>query len=592
MGTDQVIDIKSCKVKHYQKKEEKKKKKKNGWWFSDTDEELFVWVVVLLIVSSCLFWQGDQVEEEEEGRRRLAEEICNATFCCTPVEEDKEGWVVALEWLLIVLLVALSGLFSGLTLGLMSLDLVGLEIVIGGDPDSKDAQYARAIQPIRRKGNLLLCTLLLGNVSVNAALSIFLADYTSGVAGFLISTAVIVVFGEIFPQAACSRHALRVGANSIYIVRFFLVILYPVAFPLSFVLDKIFQEEIGSIYSSGELNKLVQIHLKHEQLDVDQAKMMGGALDLKDKNVSDVMTAFDDMFMLESEAVLNFSTMSQIFQCGYSRIPVYEGNRNNVIGLLLTKDLILIDPEDCTTVKSVIQFFGRNVKTFWPDTPLSTALKEFRSGGGHLGIVNEVNNQDDTKDPFYEVVGCVTLEDIIEEILQEEILDETDQDERPVVDRATFDFARLRLLDTHRKNNLSDEEVNAITAHLCQNVSVFAAEIKSQTTTKAQVHDLVKDCAVLDVPVGEKLYTKGKPITHCTLILSGKMDISSGNEGFRSTAGPWSLVGQSCLENPALVGDFSAIVSEGVRCIRISANALRKITDQAPSSFMALEFSK
>jgi metal transporter CNNM len=87
----------------------------------------------------------------------------------------------------IIFLVALSAVFSGLTLGLMSLDKIGLEVVIGAGEDESAtekekalAEAARKIAPIRKDGNLLLTTLLLGNVAVNSLLSILMADLTSG----------------------------------------------------------------------------------------------------------------------------------------------------------------------------------------------------------------------------------------------------------------------------------------------------------------------------------------------------------------------------------------------------------------------------
>ena len=120
--------------------------------------------------------------------------------CTTPVDLKPE-WQLIIEWVLIVLLVLLSGLFSGLNLGLMSLDLTGLEIIAKGDPLSSEAGYARTIMPVRKYHNWLLCTLLFGNVAVNAALSILLSAYTDGATGFVLSTAIIVVFGEIIPQA-------------------------------------------------------------------------------------------------------------------------------------------------------------------------------------------------------------------------------------------------------------------------------------------------------------------------------------------------------------------------------------------------------
>ena len=77
----------------------------------------------------------------------------------------------ALTWVLIVVLILLSGLFSGLTLGLLSLDITALDILISGS-SPQTASYARAIAPVRKNGNQLLCTLLLGNVAVNALLAI------------------------------------------------------------------------------------------------------------------------------------------------------------------------------------------------------------------------------------------------------------------------------------------------------------------------------------------------------------------------------------------------------------------------------------
>jgi hypothetical protein len=134
--------------------------------------------------------------------------------CCLQYEADlcpsQNAWIevipFGLQIALIVVLILLSALFSGLTLGLMSLDKTGLEIIMGGD-DPKAAEYARIIYPVREDGNLLLCTLLLGNVMVNSLLSILLAEYTGGLVGLVSSTFLIVIFGEILPQAVVSSLA-------------------------------------------------------------------------------------------------------------------------------------------------------------------------------------------------------------------------------------------------------------------------------------------------------------------------------------------------------------------------------------------------
>ena len=133
-------------------------------------------------------------------------DYCNTTFqeaICQPVEEETSTLAsipMAVQILIILVLLSFSALFSGLTLGLMSLDITGLEIVMAGD-DPDAAKFAERIYPLRKQGNLLLCTLLLGNVAVNSLMSIFSAAIFDGTTGFLTSTFAIVIFGEIIPQA-------------------------------------------------------------------------------------------------------------------------------------------------------------------------------------------------------------------------------------------------------------------------------------------------------------------------------------------------------------------------------------------------------
>jgi hypothetical protein len=128
--------------------------------------------------------------------RFLQNDVCDAV-CCEQFQIVCEssnpfsGVALSIQIIMIIGLILFSALFSGLTLGLMSLDKTGLEIVMEGD-DPIYAEYARKIYPLRKNGNLLLCTLLLGNVAVNSLLSILLADKAGGIIGFLASTFIIV----------------------------------------------------------------------------------------------------------------------------------------------------------------------------------------------------------------------------------------------------------------------------------------------------------------------------------------------------------------------------------------------------------------
>jgi metal transporter CNNM len=124
-----------------------------------------------------------------------------AVPCVPIVEEQKPFDPISLVY--IVILASMSASFSGLNLGLMGLDVKNLELLTKGpfnnEEEARDARYAEKILPLRKRGNLLLCTILIGNVIVNSSLAIFMGELTSGIFGLLLSTGVITIFGEIVP---------------------------------------------------------------------------------------------------------------------------------------------------------------------------------------------------------------------------------------------------------------------------------------------------------------------------------------------------------------------------------------------------------
>lgn len=127
--------------------------------------------------------------------------------------------------LIIFALVLFAGLMSGLTLGLMSLGLVDLEVLIkSGKPEDK--KHAEKILPVVKNQHLLLCTLLIGNSLAMEALPIFLDSLVPAWGAVLISVTLILMFGEIFPQAVCSRYGLAVGAAMAPIVHVLLLVFF------------------------------------------------------------------------------------------------------------------------------------------------------------------------------------------------------------------------------------------------------------------------------------------------------------------------------------------------------------------------------
>ena len=212
------------------------------------------------------------------------------------------------------ILLSLSGLFSGLNLGLMSLDVSELILLkrIGTD---KERSYANKIYPLRKRGNFLLCTILLGNVLVNSTSTLILGDLLSGIYAAFGSTILIVLFGEIIPQAACSKHGLAVGAHTRFITYFFMILTSPVSFPLSKILDYVLGKEIAATYNREKIRELMK---NVKDLEENERRMISGALDFNKRIVSDIMTQLSEVFMLDVNSKLDFTTVVNIQQKGFS----------------------------------------------------------------------------------------------------------------------------------------------------------------------------------------------------------------------------------------------------------------------------------
>ena len=332
---------------------------------------------------------------------------------------------VANDCVLILLLLFLSAVTSGLNLGLMSLDMNELA-VISSCGDQRERSYARTIAPLRKRGNYLLCSLLLGNVMVNSTLTVILEEMTSGLVAVIGSTLAIVILGEIVPQALCARQGLAIGARTIYLTYAFMLLTFPLSYPISCLLDCVLGEEKGNVYDRERLMEFIRITGHHTQLESDEVAIISGALKLKKIKVDQIMTRIEDVFMLPLECMLDRDTIKRIIERGYSRIPVYElGDRKQIVALILAKDLALLDPDDQMPLANMLRYCKHPLIFIEGHATLDVALNEFKTGKSHMAVVRQIYD-DGEVDKYYEAIGVVTLEDVIEEVLQTEINDETD----------------------------------------------------------------------------------------------------------------------------------------------------------------------
>jgi len=354
--------------------------------------------------------------------------------------------------------VIFAGLMSGLTIGLFSLDLLTLEVLKNGG-DAKQRKYAKRITPVVNKRHLVLVTLLLSNAAAMEALPIFLDALMSPIAAIMISVTAVLFFGEIIPQALCARFGLAIGANLAWLVQGLMFLLFPISWPISKILDKILGAEHSSHFNTTELKELVTLHGQDKAgpLGLDEMTIIKGALDMRQKTVKDAMKPLDSVFMLEIKMKMDHPILAKVKEEGHSRVPVYEGSRHNIKGVLLVKSLLFVNLEDAPLLSELEL---REIPNIAANSSLYDLLNLFQTGKSHMASVYDSQTN--------LIIGIVTLEDIIEELIQEEIYDEDDLAEiyqeksQQILKEARIFRRGISFVPQKRKsNNLSMDKKNS-----------------------------------------------------------------------------------------------------------------------------------
>lgn len=184
-------------------------------------------------------------------------------------------------WIVLAMVACLvqSGMFSGLNLAMFSVSRLRLEVEAeAGDPD------ATRVLALRKDSNFLLTTILWANVAVNTLLAQLADSVLAGAAGFAVATVAITFFGEIVPQAWFSRNALRMGARLAPVLRVYQILLWPVARPSAWLLDRWLGSEGAAFFREEDLRRVIVRHMEADESDVERVEGLGALnfLDLDD----------------------------------------------------------------------------------------------------------------------------------------------------------------------------------------------------------------------------------------------------------------------------------------------------------------------
>lgn len=322
--------------------------------------------------------------------------------------------------LIILISVVLSGFFSGAEIAFFSLTEAKVHSL-----EKDKTRGAALVSKLKANPERLLITILICNNAINivsaSVVTVLVAERIGsnaiGIASGVM-TLMILIFGEIVPKSLSARFAVRMARISAYPLSLLQIILSPLIYileSLTKLINRIFkQKNTTAAETEAELTSLAQLGYKHGRVEELEHEVIRNVFTLNDTKVTKAMTKREDIVMVDAEKTIN-ETIKTIKKEKYSRIPIYKNDPDSILGFVMVKDMITV-PRDRWTTTTLSQI-KHTVVFVRPSTVLSDLFNEFIHKHTHMAIVRNSKKQ---------VLGLITIEDIIEEVLGE-IEDETDE---------------------------------------------------------------------------------------------------------------------------------------------------------------------
>ena len=327
----------------------------------------------------------------------------------------------------LITMIGLSGYFSGLEVALVSIRLSKIEQMV------KDkVRGAVSLHKLKSNPSRMMSSVNLGNNLASIAATALATDLSLKLFGddglaiaIGIMTFLILIFGEITPKTYCNANAAKVAVKNSRILLIFSYALFPIVWIFEIITKGMIKLTGSSDMPPGltedEIKEIVKQGYKDKAIEKQESELVHGALNFDDIVIRSVMTPRTKMFKLNSKMML-FEALPEINKSGFSRIPVFAENTDQIVGIIHVRD-VLKKLEGDEKIISLEQIMREPVFVS-QEKRVSDLLKEMQGRRTHMAIV---------LDEFGGVEGCVTLEDLLEEIVGE-IQDETDT-EKPSFQR-------------------------------------------------------------------------------------------------------------------------------------------------------------
>jgi CBS domain containing-hemolysin-like protein len=323
------------------------------------------------------------------------------------------------EIISLIVLITLSGFFSGLEVALVGTSRAKVRQML-----NEKLPGATSLDKLKSNPSRMMASVNLGNNLVNVASTALATDIalkmfeSAGLAIVIgVMTFLILVFGEITPKTYCNANAAKIALRYSRVLLAFSYAFYPIVW----MFEKITKGIINLIGSTEEPPRLTEEEIKgvieqglqDKAIEKQESELVHGALNFDDIVIRSVMTPRTKMFTLNSKMLL-FEALPMINKSGFSRIPIYGKNQDEIIGIINVRDVLKCLEKEEKMIN--LQQLSRKPIFVSQEKKVNDLLKEMQGRKSHMAIV---------LDEFGGVEGCVTLEDLVEEIVGE-IHDETD----------------------------------------------------------------------------------------------------------------------------------------------------------------------
>lgn len=325
----------------------------------------------------------------------------------------------ALQTVIIIICIIMSAYFSATETAFSSINKIRLKNLA-----EKGNKKAELVLKLSDNYDVLISTILIGNNIVNILASslctllffnIFKGGSLEGISSLIstvILTLVILTFGEISPKTVAKKKPEAFSMFSAPVIKVFIIILYPLSFlfrHLQKLLAKIFKSDEEKGITEEELISIIEEAEEDGEIDEEESTLIKSAIEFNDLEVSDIFTPRVDITAVSSDSTAE--EISEVFsESGYSRLPVYKGDLDNIIGILYYKDFYNTDFKTIDEITKPVVYVAKTKR-------INDLLKELQNQQMHFAVVI---------DEFGATAGIVTLEDILEEIVGE-IWDEHDE---------------------------------------------------------------------------------------------------------------------------------------------------------------------